>query len=133
MPAVSEGPLLLAANFQGSGFNSFTFFIPTEKHFRKHLYYSKSVAGVLPGCKRQLKFLHRLIHFLCLLVGLSKQYLDLGIRDHAIENHAIRLKKQCICSLGNWEGNNIPGFTLMNVCTPVCMGQRAIKEVLNIR
>lgn len=31
MPAVSEGPLLLAANFQGSGFNSFTFFYTLQK------------------------------------------------------------------------------------------------------
>lgn len=57
MLTVSEGPVLLSANFRGSGFNSFTFFfIPTEKHFRKRLSYCKSVVEVLPGCKRQLNF-----------------------------------------------------------------------------
>lgn len=94
LSAASEGHLLLSANFQGRGFSSFFFFIPTEKHFWKCLCYCKSVVGVLPGCKRQLNFLHWLIQFLCLLVGLHEQCLDLEAKDCAIHNHAIQLNKQ---------------------------------------
>jgi len=35
---------------------------------------------------------------------LSKQYLDLGIRDHAIDKHAIRLNKRCVNNLEKQEG-----------------------------